>query len=151
LPIAMARGRVHWCRATRAGRDPRSCDGWISKSRTMKKRLRKKKHRGEFTEFGRQLVIQRNGEDGIDEFLDAFLEEAVEANSCGCGGSVLGDRIDFVVELGCRAEDPAAKFTKISAWLDARSDVTSWKAGEEFDIWHGGYQCIAEEGEAATA
>jgi len=23
--------------------------------------------------------------------------------------------------------------------------------GEEFDIWHGGYQCIAEEGEAATA
>jgi uncharacterized protein YggL (DUF469 family) len=117
----------------------------------MKKRLRKKKHRGEFTEFGRQLVIQRNGEDGIDEFLDAFLEEAVEANSCGCGGSVLGDRIDFVVELGCRAEDPAAKFAKISAWLDARSDVQSWKAGEEFDIWHGGYQCIAEEGEAATA
>jgi uncharacterized protein YggL (DUF469 family) len=117
----------------------------------MKKRLRKKKHRGEFTEFGRQLVIQRNGEDGIDEFLDAFLEEAVEANSCGCGGSVLGDRIDFVVELGCRAEDPAAKFAKISAWLDARSDVQSWKAGEEFDIWHGGYQCIAEEGEVATA
>jgi uncharacterized protein YggL (DUF469 family) len=52
------------------------------------------------------------------------------------------------VELGMRSEDPAAKFEKITAWLDARPDVKGWKAGEEFDIWHGGYCCIAETGEA---
>jgi uncharacterized protein YggL (DUF469 family) len=114
----------------------------------MKKRLRKKKHRGEFTEWGRQLVIHRNGEEGVDEFLDAFLDEAIEANDCCCGGSALGDRLDFVVELGLRSEDPAAKFEKITAWLDARPDVKNWKAGEEFDIWHGGYNCIAEAGAA---
>jgi len=46
----------------------------------MKKRLRKKKHCCEFTEWGRQLVIVRNRKDGFGEFLDAFIEEAVESN-----------------------------------------------------------------------
>ena len=36
----------------------------------MKKRLRKKKHFGEFAEWGRQLVNMRNRKDGFDEFLD---------------------------------------------------------------------------------
>jgi uncharacterized protein YggL (DUF469 family) len=45
----------------------------------MKKRLRKKKHCGEFTEWGRQLVIMRNRKDGFDEFLDTFIEEAIES------------------------------------------------------------------------
>jgi len=37
----------------------------------MKKRLRKKKHIGEFAEWGRQILIVRNRKDGLDEFLDA--------------------------------------------------------------------------------
>jgi uncharacterized protein YggL (DUF469 family) len=53
----------------------------------MKKRHRKKKHRGEFTELGRQLIITRNRKDGFDEFLDAFIEEAIEANGLGRLGS----------------------------------------------------------------
>ena len=48
----------------------------------MKKRLRKKKHYGKFSEWGRQLVITRNRKDGLGEFLDAFIEEAIEANGC---------------------------------------------------------------------
>lgn len=40
----------------------------------MNKRMRKKKHVNEFAEFGRQLVIQRNRQDGFDEFLDSFVE-----------------------------------------------------------------------------
>jgi uncharacterized protein YggL (DUF469 family) len=52
----------------------------------MKKRLRKKKCLGEFTEWGRQLVITRNRKDGFDEFLDAFIEETIESNGCYCGG-----------------------------------------------------------------
>ena len=39
----------------------------------MRKRLRKKKHYGEFTEWGRQLIITRNRKDGFDEFLDALV------------------------------------------------------------------------------
>ena len=48
----------------------------------MKKRMRKKKHVGEFTEWGRQIIIYRNCSDHFDKFLDAFIEEAVEANDC---------------------------------------------------------------------
>jgi len=110
----------------------------------MKKRLRKKKHLGEFTEWGRQLVIVRNRKDGFDEFLDAFIE-AIESNGCYCGGGGKEDKSGVVVELGRRADDPDAKLSKITAWLDARPDVERWKVGEEFDIWHGDFQDIDDE------
>jgi uncharacterized protein YggL (DUF469 family) len=77
----------------------------------MKKRLRKKKHYGEFTEWGRQLIVTRNRKEGFDEFLDAFIEEAIEANGCYCGGGGSDDRLDVVVELGRRvvADIPLCK------------------------------------------
>lgn len=111
----------------------------------MKKRLRKKKHLGEFTEFGRQLVIYRNKKNGCDEFLDAFIEEAIEANGCYCGGGGKEDKLSFIVELGRRSDDPDARLNMITAWLDARSDVERWKVGEEFDIWYGDFQDIDNE------
>ena len=70
----------------------------------MKKRLRKKKHQDEFGEWGRQLVITRNTKDGFDEFLDAFIENAIEANGCYCGGGGKEDSLDVVVELGRMAD-----------------------------------------------
>ncbi len=118
----------------------------------MKKRLRKKTLSGEFTEWGRQLVITRNRKDGFDEFLDAFIEEAIEANGCYCGGGGMEeDKLDVVVELGRRSDDPAARAKVIMAWLDARPDVQSWKMGEEFDVWHGDFQDIAGEIEQTAA
>lgn len=111
----------------------------------MKKRLRKKKHCGEFTEWGRQLGIMRNRKDGFDEFLDAFIEEAIESNGCYCGGGGSEDKLYVVVELGRRSDDPAAKLKRITAWLDARSDVQNWRVGEEFDVWHGDFQDIDDE------
>jgi len=108
----------------------------------MKKRLRKKKHRGEFTEWGRQLFITRNRKDGFDEFFDAFIEVAIEANGCYCGGGGKEDKLDVVVELGRRSDDPAARMKRIMAWLDARPDVQSWRTGEQFDVWHGDFQDI---------
>ena len=65
----------------------------------MRKRLRKKKHVDEYTEWGRQFIITRNRRDGFDEFLDVFIEEAIEANGCFCGGSGKEDKLDVVVEL----------------------------------------------------
>ena len=108
----------------------------------MKKRLRKKKHSGEFTEWGRQLVIMRNRKEGFDAFLDAFIEEAIESNRCYCGGGGKEDKLDVVVELGRRSDDPDARVNRITAWLDSRSDVETWRLGEEFDIWHGDFQDI---------
>lgn len=108
----------------------------------MKKRLRKKKHRGEFTEWGRQLVIIRNRKDGFDEFFDAFIEEAIEANGCDCGGGGREATLDVVVELGRRSNDPTARLKRITAWLDVQPDVQSWRMGDEFDIWHGDFEDI---------
>lgn len=112
----------------------------------MKKRLRKKKHLREFTEWGRQLVIKRNHKDGFDEFLDAFLEEAIEANGCYCGGGGKGDGLNVVVELGRRSGGPEAKLTSIIEWLEARFDVQEWMIGEEFDVWHGAFRTPFEKG-----
>ena len=108
----------------------------------MKKRLCKKKHHGEFSEWGRQLIIVRNRKDGFDEFLDAFIEEAVEANGCCCGGGGQEDKLDIVVELGRRSDAPDARLKKIGAWLGVRPDVQSWRVGEEFDVWHGNFKNI---------
>jgi len=108
----------------------------------MKKRLRKKRHLGEFTEWGRQLVIMRNRKEGFDAFLDAFIEEAVESNGCYCGGGGKEDKLDVVVELGRRSDDPDARVNRITAWLESRSDVETWRLGEEFDVWHGNFQDI---------
>jgi len=111
----------------------------------MKKRLCKKKHYGEFTQWGRRLIITRNRKDGFDEFLDALIEEVIEANGCYCGGGGKEDKLDVVVGLGPPSDDPTARMDKITAWLDARPDVQSWRTGEEFDIWHGDFQDIGDK------
>ncbi len=103
----------------------------------MKKRLRKKKHRGEFAQWGRQLIVIRDRKDGFDEFLDAFIGEAVEANGCYCGAGGKEDELDVVIYPGRRSNDPEARLSRITAWFDARPDVRSWKTGEGFDIWYG--------------
>jgi uncharacterized protein YggL (DUF469 family) len=117
----------------------------------MKKRLRKKKHYREFTEWGRQLIINRNRKEGFDEFLDAFIEEAIEANGCYCGGGGKEDKLDVVVELGRRSDNPSARMERITGWLDARPDVQGWRTGEEFDIWQGDFEDIEDKIEQAAA
>lgn len=110
----------------------------------MKKRLRKKKHLGDFSEWGRQLVAIRNTKKDADEFHDAFIIEAIEANGCYCGGSLSDDKINVIVELGKQSEDLESKFAKVTAWLDDRADVEEWRAGTLFDLWHGDYVDIIE-------
>jgi uncharacterized protein YggL (DUF469 family) len=110
----------------------------------MKKRIRKKKHHGEFAEWGRQLVITRNRKEGFDEFLDAFID-SIEANGCYCGGAGKEDAFDVIVELGSSSDDRNARMKSIIAWLEARSDVQSWKTGDEFDLWHGDFEESGKE------
>ena len=77
----------------------------------MKKRLRKKKHLGEHAERGRRIVITRSRKDGFDDFLDAFVLEAIEGNGCFCGGGGKEER------------------------LDARGDIAAHRVGPEYDLW----------------
>ncbi len=110
----------------------------------MKKRLRKKKHVGEFAEWGRQIIIYRNRSDQFDEFLDAFIAEAVEANNCYCGGGGSKNMLDIIVELGLQ-QHCEERLQSIIAWLQNRTDIENYKIGEKFDLWHGNYKDLQDE------
>ncbi len=105
----------------------------------MKKRLRKKTHRGEFAQWGRRLVATRNTTSDAGAFHDAFILEAIEANGCECGGSLSDDGVHVIVQLGRMSDDPEAKFARITEWLDARPDVDGWRAGPLCDLNHGNF------------
>jgi uncharacterized protein YggL (DUF469 family) len=101
----------------------------------MKKRLRKKKHYGEFTEYGFEITITRNRQKDFDEFFDSFILEAIEGNNCSCGGGGVEDKLEFVVECGTR-ENLNSKLKLITEWLDGRPDVIKYKTRDFFALWH---------------
>ncbi|MFP4088476.1 MAG: 50S ribosome-binding protein YggL [Desulfobacteraceae bacterium] len=90
-------------------------------------------------------LIIRNRDDGLDDFLDAFIDEAIEANGCYCGGGGTAEKLSFVMELGRRSDSPDDKLKRIAEWLDSRTDIENWKAGEEFDLWHGDFNDLEGE------
>lgn len=102
----------------------------------MKKRLRKKKHRGEFAEFGRQLLIRKNAPQDQDAFISWFIQDVIEDNGCACGGSILPESVDVIVELGRRSENPEEKKNSILRSLNEHPDIVSVQFGEEFDLWY---------------
>jgi uncharacterized protein YggL (DUF469 family) len=108
----------------------------------MRKRLRKKKRVGEYTEWGRQFVITRNRRDGFDDFFDTFIEEAIETNGFYCGGGGKESRLSVVVELGRDLTRTDEKTNLIVGWLRSRPDVKEWRMGEVFDVWHDDYEDI---------
>jgi uncharacterized protein YggL (DUF469 family) len=71
----------------------------------MKTRLRKKTHVGAFVAWGAPMALRRRHPDGFYEFLDDFIEHAIEAQGLAFGGGGQGDRFTGVIEVG-RAGDP---------------------------------------------
>ncbi|SLM32175.1 conserved hypothetical protein [Desulfamplus magnetovallimortis] len=108
----------------------------------MKKRLRKKKHTGEYKEFGVSFAIKRNTKDKFDTFLDDFLEQAVEANNCYCGGGGKEEKFEGFIELGRLSSQPENALKRIIHWLGYRSDVEKYIFGEIVDAWYGPHDDI---------
>jgi uncharacterized protein YggL (DUF469 family) len=65
----------------------------------MRRRLRKKRHLGEFREWGLTIAIQRTHPDGFDDFLDDFIAQAIAAHGFACRGGGHGDRLTGVIEV----------------------------------------------------
>ena len=82
--------------------------------------------------------------EGFDEFLDAFILEAIEANRFSCGGGGSEDTLDVVIDLGRVADGAEAGLRRVMAWLDARYDVKDYRLGPMFDLWHGDREDIGE-------
>ncbi|HUG94356.1 MAG TPA: 50S ribosome-binding protein YggL [Planctomycetaceae bacterium] len=101
----------------------------------MRKRLRKKKHLGEFQEFGVELSVVLRPQTDFDSFLDDFLEHAVEANGLGFGGGGKAPELSGILELG-RRDVFRANLALVQRWLAAHDNVESFRAGEPVDAWH---------------
>jgi uncharacterized protein YggL (DUF469 family) len=101
----------------------------------MRKRLRKKKHVGEFQELGVEIAITLQLESDFDAFLDDFLCHAVEAHGLAFGGGGSATRLEGILELG-RREAHTANLAKSVAWLSEDSRVMSFKTGPPQDLWY---------------
>ena len=102
----------------------------------MRKRQRKKKHLGEFQEFGVDIVVALQHGVDFDAFLDDFLRDAVEANGLAFGGGGTAQEFEGFLELGSRVVY-VSNLTKVSTWLAADSRIQSFQLAEPVDAWHG--------------
>jgi len=107
----------------------------------MKKRIRKKKHVGEFRESGFELVFQfepmLTAEQG-NQLLDDFLENAIEANDLYFGGGGRDGRWSGVAYAsGPPGTTTSAKQrSSVLAWLEPHPQVIAVQASDFFDLWH---------------
>lgn len=106
----------------------------------MRKRLRKKLRRAEFTEhaFGvRYTLMAGLSTTAVDDFLDRFIAHGIEINNLRCGGGGQGVAWEFVVTLAGRGSPSEAQRMSLANWLAAQPEVMSYTLGESFDGWHG--------------
>jgi len=104
----------------------------------MKKRLRKKKHIGEFQELGFEVDGDlRPGmeRDDVGAFTDRFLAH-IEARKLAFGGGIGGgDFGGFVARFG-RGTATNDDRASVAAFLASDPDVTRHVVGELRDAWY---------------
>jgi uncharacterized protein len=101
----------------------------------MRKRLRKKKHIGEFQEFGVEISATLRDDVDFIEFLDDFLGSAVEAHGLAFGGGGQTPRLEGYLELG-RRDVVEPNLAAVSKWLSADARVLAIDVGEPEDAWY---------------
>jgi len=105
----------------------------------MKKRLRKKSHKGEFQELGFKLDFTIGADlDSTNRYqiIDDFIHEAVEANNLSFAGGGKDNKWGgFITKLkkGSATEKDQQAVDK---WLKSNAEVEEYKIGELVDAWH---------------
>ena len=106
----------------------------------MRRRLRKKRRVGEFQEFGFDVTYTPTAEctePNRDKLLDAFIEQAIEANGLQCGGGGVVTMEFFVTRVKRRSSATEADRLVVQQWLESRPDVVSFDIGGLRDAWYG--------------
>ncbi|AFM33768.1 YggL family protein [Stutzerimonas kunmingensis] len=99
------------------------------------RRLRKKLCVDEFQELGFEVnLTYREGIESkaVDDFLEAFISEAMEANELGYIG---GEDYGFVC-LGRRGSVSEEQRAKVDAWLKGRSELAEYSVSPLMDVWY---------------
>lgn len=99
----------------------------------MRKRLRKKKHLGEFAEIGREIGIVLKNPADFNHFFYQIIE-AAECLGLTLGGGGGPENIGFMIELGYRDECDG-NWEKIKNWLDTCPSILSYDFSEPMDLW----------------
>ena len=105
----------------------------------MKKRLRKKLHRGEFQELGfdvRFQVTDDISEEAFDSVVDAFISQATEANGLVCGGGGKKPEWDVFVTMDRRGSATETHRQAVQRWLATRPEVTTSQVRPLVDAWY---------------
>ena len=106
----------------------------------MRRRLRKKLRRAEFTEYG--FVVQYRAHTGhtravIDDLLDRFILEAIEANDLNCGGGGGPSEWDFFVCANGRRSATDVHRRRVDEWLRDQMEVAERRISALHDAWNG--------------
>ncbi|WP_439858930.1 YggL family protein [Pseudomonas sp. MBLB4136] len=99
------------------------------------RRLRKKLCVDEFQELGFELNLNFKedlSDEAVDDFLDQFLRDAMEANGLGYVG---GDDFGLVC-LAKRGSVSEEQRAQVEAWLKSRSELTDFSASPLIDVWY---------------
>lgn len=105
----------------------------------MRKRLRKKLRVGECKELGFSVdcqLVADISEEAFGLFIDAFIDQAIEANTLLFGGG--GKRPcwgGFVTSAKRRGSANEADRTHVQDWLKGRSEVINSTVGPLMDAW----------------
>ncbi len=107
----------------------------------MRKRLRQKRHLGEFQELGFTVwwstKTELNDEE-LDQFFDRFIEEAIEANGLSFGGGIGSNEGEgFVVASPGRGSATDEHRAVIQEWLTQDPDVVECRVEPLRDAWYG--------------
>ena len=108
----------------------------------MRKRLRKKKHLGEFRQMGFSVDCQlRSGLSAaeFDQFTDEFIVQAIEAHGLVFGGGGSPDRGWSGVVCRDHRYDSTTDVDKaaVQGWLEHRSELESFRLSGSRDVWYG--------------
>ena len=100
----------------------------------MRKRLRKKKHVGEFREYGVEFAATVKPGVDFDAFCDDFIDECIESRGLAFGGGGGGVNLKGFVELG-RCDEYAANLAHVTAWFAKSASIENYSLGEPVDAW----------------
>jgi len=104
----------------------------------MKKRLRKKLHKGEFRELGFEIRFEFDRlftEKEVFDYCDGFID-MLESYGLEVGGGWDTKHFDGFITTHKGSVSPEER-EKVIAWLSEAEDVKTFMTGELRDAWYG--------------